>query len=274
MKKILIPTDFSEASFASIQIGVKLARYIDAWVYLLHVKSETSKETSKALITRLNDVKRDSIFNGLNLSVLIEEKYTGTPIVDVAETHGVDLIVMGARGKSTDRQGLFIGNNTKRVIGYSEKVPVLLVKERDEDFYPNNIVFASNFFGEVDKPFQHIKMFAELFDANLHLVSIVTPKEFVSSKVMLKKMNDFARNQCLKNFKIHIWNHQKIDEGIVEFAKELDADVISLVTHKREGFSKILHGSIFDEIGDQLQVPVISIKVAQQSTIKRVIFPE
>lgn len=54
--------------------------------------------------------------------------------------------------------------------------------------------------------------------------------------------------------------------GIVDVAKERQADLIVLVTHAREGISRLVHGSVADRVLHGASVPVLLLKHGEQLT--------
>ena len=56
LRRILVPTDFSETSAAALRFGVELARRFTARLYLLHVPDRSGDAAGAA--TRLVSLKR------------------------------------------------------------------------------------------------------------------------------------------------------------------------------------------------------------------------
>ena len=55
IKRILVPTDFSEVSRAALSIGLQLASDNDAQLYVLHVVKDMDRELKKRLVSAPND---------------------------------------------------------------------------------------------------------------------------------------------------------------------------------------------------------------------------
>jgi len=49
----------------------------------------------------------------------------------------------------------------------------------------------------------------------------------------------------------------RLAKSILEFAVEMDADVIAMVTHGREGVSRLLMGSVVDKVVRNASAPVL-----------------
>ena len=55
IKRILVPTDFSEVSRAALSIGLQLASDNDAQLFVLHVVKDMDRELKKRLVSAPND---------------------------------------------------------------------------------------------------------------------------------------------------------------------------------------------------------------------------
>ena len=131
IKKILVPMDGSKNSFRAFGKAVHLAQEHEASLIVLHVRPSTKsskkiqKETLKEMaffeMTRESAQKRKIPFT--------ERIVSGDPghaIVQYSQTHGIDLIVIGARGLSAFKK-IFVGSVSDYVLSKA-KTAVMLVK--------------------------------------------------------------------------------------------------------------------------------------------------
>ena len=137
--KLLLPTDGSEYSEGAARFLTHLAFTRDDEVTVLHVISRVPhRDDMETYYAGLKHIKEDIAPKILDSSVNILKSLPakigttlreGEPakyIIEVAETAGVDLIVMGARGLKGIKQ-LIIGSVT-RSIAISSPKPVLVIK--------------------------------------------------------------------------------------------------------------------------------------------------
>jgi len=271
MEKILVPTDFSELAFRACDVAAQLARQKGAWIYLLHVESKTQVNENQAE-KKLEELKSHEVFNGINVTSIYKVSKLEGSIISAAQEHKIDLIVMGSHGKGSENAGL-VGSNTARVVRLSE-FPVLVVKSKEEEYQGKNIVFASSFFGEVDQVFPKIQRIAEASDAHLHLLKVITPRHFETTKQTKDLLEGFAREHRLKKYSVHAYNHETKEQGIMEFAQEVNADLIALVTHGRKGLSQFLLGSVAEQVADSSNIPVLSVKIPPTKQSDAILFPD
>jgi nucleotide-binding universal stress UspA family protein len=144
LKRILVPTDFSETSEAALRYGVELARRFGARLYLLHVAEHPGEavedECSTGLFERMQNDAYDRLPYLLNVKDRRELRpecamRLGTPweeIVQHADEHDIDLIVMGTHG----RDGLarvLLGSVAETVVRRA-LCPVLTVHHPEHQF--------------------------------------------------------------------------------------------------------------------------------------------
>jgi nucleotide-binding universal stress UspA family protein len=275
MKRILVPIDFSKYSEEALKLAAQIARKNDSEIILLHMlelphqngdfilgggKSipEIMYYKNKA-ISNLEKIMDADYLKGTNVSEAIEFKKVAEGIIDASTKNNVDLIVMGSHGTSGFDE-LMVGSNAEKVVRFSS-IPVLVVKKGTTEFKANNFVFASDFSKETKKPFRKMIEFAKIFDSNLYLVMICTPNSFKTTHSAEKIMRNFIANFDVENYSSHIYNDTNIENGIVNFAQSVDADLIGICTHGRTGLAHFFNGSIVEDIVNHAVKPVITFKI-------------
>ena len=191
MKKILIPTDFSDHAEYALKVAAQIAKKNDGEIILLHMLELPHQGSDavgsgsdipeimffkNAAIRRLEDLMDEDYLDGIKVSEVVQFELAFDGILKISQINNVDLIVMGSHGASGYKE-MFIGSNAEKVVRNSE-VPVLIIKKEENDFQVDEFVFASDFAEEVKKPFAKVVEFANKFDATLHLVTVNTPNNF------------------------------------------------------------------------------------------------
>ncbi|KDN56813.1 universal stress protein [Flavobacterium seoulense] len=274
MKKILVPTDFSIQAENALKVAAQIARINNAEIHLLHMLEIPSQMNDaitggapipevmlfiqKAKET-IQFIKEKSFLNGLIITDSIKVEKPSHAIISYSKEQDIDLIIMGSNGTSGIEE-IIIGSNTEKVVRLSN-APVLVIKEEIPEFHPKNIVFASDFLEEIKKPFEKILDFANTFDAKLHLVTICTPNSFKTTDLTEKTMQNFISGFPVKNFSTHIYNDTNVEKGIINFSNSINADLISLCTHGRTGFTHFFTGSISEDLANHASKPLIVFKI-------------
>lgn len=272
MKTILVPTDFSDHALFALKTAASIAREINAEIVLVHSYSmpsegfnnayfyeDLNKEFKTMIDKQLASLRSKDFLKEIkiNKSVLLNMKLW--EIVTDKRFRDVDLIVMGSHGKSGFNE-FFIGSNTEKVVRLANS-PVLTIKNDIDEFNVNKMVFASNFYGESYTVFEKIKFFADIYEARIELLKVITPKDFESTPVSIKLMEDFAKKFKLSNYSINIYNASSIEKGITDFSDEKNADMIAIETHGRTGIAHLINGSLAEDVAKHENRPILSVKI-------------
>lgn len=151
--KILVPVDGSEYSHDAAEYAIGIAKLTNGQVIALHVVhlpayafaysgsegvspmaiptplpptlTEDEKKTAKKIV---DEVKEMGDAAGVKMETKIVERHPSVPdaIIQLAKEEGVDLIVMGTKGKTAIRRFL-LGSVTESVVHHAH-CPVLVVR--------------------------------------------------------------------------------------------------------------------------------------------------
>ena len=263
MKKILVPCDFSKPSVNAFRFALDLAIRTKGSIELLHIiELPILHDTTlmpvlnfeEALLKELEAkattsfVKMTEKYNTEGVKVTLTIGFGGVCKLIEDHIHGksIDTVVMGSHGASGLRE-YFIGSNAERIVRRSS-VPVLIVKEYFKGGI-KNIVFPNTLdLEDQDDLLQKIKSIQNCFGAQLHVVWINTPLNFTSDVITRQRLEEFAKHFALKNYTLNIFNHPTGNDGIVEFVKITNADMIAMGTHGRRGFDHWLNGSLAEDV--------------------------
>lgn len=276
MKRILIPVDFSKEAENAAKVAASIAKKTGSELYLLHMlelPTNTIDPTGYTQIIaepqaiyfmklaheRFEKFKSLPFFEGIKLIESVQFHYAFAGIIKESKKNEIDLIVMGSQGAS-GLQEMFIGSNTEKVVRNSE-IPVLVIKDETDKGIGKNMVFASDFADESKKTFQKIIDFANLFDSEIHLLYVNTIHNFNTTKAIEERVEGFIKDFEIKKFTKNIYNDISIESGILNFSRQIDADLIALNTHGRSGLSQLFNGSIGQELTNHALRPVITFKI-------------
>ena len=275
MKRILVPTDFSEHAEYALRVAAQIAKENDCEIILLHML-ELPHQAGDAIgsghdipeimffknqiINKLEELMDSDYLEGLEVSEIIQFDKAFEGILAVSKVNNIDFIVMGSHGTNGFHE-MFIGSNTEKVVRFSD-VPVLVIKSETDNFKARNFVFASDFSQEIKKPFKQLLEFAKSFNSHLQLVMINTPSSFKPTHVAEKIMHDFMKEFNYPNHTFHIYNDVNVEKGILNFANSIQAEVIGMCTHaRRTGFAHFFNGSVSEDLVNHAIRPVITFKI-------------
>ena len=88
-----------------------------------------------------------------------------------------------------------------------------------------------------------------------------TPGNFERSADSYKAIDRFLQQYELRKFSTTIYNDLSVEEGILNFARGIDADMIAMATHGRKGFFHVVNGSVTEDIVNRTTFPILSVKL-------------
>ncbi len=275
MKKILVPIDFSVQSEYAIKLASKIASETEIEVYLLHLVELPKGQIDMGIgsvfgipqgMHYIQKVKekilhiRDTFFDkttNVKYAIRFESPYDG--ILKFSARKNPDLIIMGAKELSILEE-LLMGSISKKVARNS-KIPVVTVKNDPKDFKIKELVFASNFQEENRKSFEVLLDFSQKFGSKIHLLNVNTTRGFKSTKNSKNQMNEFLKEYETPKHSINVYNDDSLEKGILNFSKEVNADLIALSTHERSGLFRLFNRNISKNLSKSSLRPVITFLI-------------
>ena len=277
MKKILVPVDFSTPSENALKVAADLAKKNDSELYILHVielaeslfGTEQFNVNDEQIIFFMKMAKKrfdkfleKDYLKDIRVKDYVEPGSTAIAIRETVSKNDIDMIVMGSSGVSGIEE-IVIGSNTEKVVRYSE-VPVLVVKNEIKNIAIKKAVFASNFDLENLDPYKKAKKFADSFGAKMHMLYVNLPgNQFSSTLETQEQMRVFLNKveMPLNKENIEIYNDYSIEQGVLNGAEQLKADLIIIPTHGRKGLSHFFNGSIGEDVVNHSDIPVLTLKI-------------
>jgi nucleotide-binding universal stress UspA family protein len=145
MKRILVATDGSPAAMEAVAFGVELAAEHESELFFVHVvpaldvvpaygfgalSAASPHEPSEHDRTLLVEAAGVAAEHGIVATTVLLRGDTVDEIVAYADSHDVDLIVVGSRGRGAIA-GALLGSVSRGLLGESKR-PVLIVRATTE----------------------------------------------------------------------------------------------------------------------------------------------
>ncbi len=277
MKKIIVPIDFSEHSEYALKTAAKLAKKNDAELLALHMlemsdvlltKSDSEQQQKAVFFLKLVEKKFNSFLNqeylkDVKVTPVVKHFKVFSEVNDAAKENDADLIVMGSHGTSGFKE-FIVGSNTERVVRNAD-IPVLVVKNELNSVDFGTVVFATNFEEENVRPYLNATKLFDLLGAKLVLLYVNLPNEHFKSSVEIeKKIAEFLVTADGNLDRIDDVAYQadySVEQGVLNFANKVGADLIAIPTHGRKGVSHFFAGSIGEDIANHSSLPVMTFKI-------------
>jgi nucleotide-binding universal stress UspA family protein len=264
IKTILVPYDFSDCANDALQVASKIARLSGACIDVVHLyeqmtdfhtENQRIREEIEARLDRVPDLP---FVQGVELRKFMLRQMSLSDMFKNERLAAVDLIVMGSHG-ATGLKGI-VGSNTQRIVRQAP-MPVLSIKHHIEDLELRDVVFASNFSAQDVEKFDAFRPLLDLFDPKIHLLKVNTPKTFERSEDSSRAIDAFLQRHTLNRFTATVYNDLSIEDGILNFSRSIDTDLIAMATHGRTGFFQVVNGSLTEDIVNHTAFPVLSVKL-------------
>ncbi len=272
MKRILVPTDFSEQAENALKIAVQIAKTYGSEIFILHsmeMPLHLSTSDSGALPEaiyfmklaekRFGELREKDYLQGISIQETLGRSEIYEDIEEACKKNKINLIVMGSTGASGFKE-MFVGSNTEKVVRTSN-TPVLVIKNNDPEFIVKDFVFASDFSLKGQGAFKKAQKFAQKIGAKIHLLLVNTPGNFITSVEGYSLMENFVKGKDIDSYTLNIYNDTSVEKGILNFATHIDAQLIGMGTHGRKGLSHFFNGSISEDLVNHANRSIITFKI-------------
>lgn len=277
IKRILVPTDFSEISLNALDYAAVIAAKDDAEIILLHVY-ETPEQSSKIkLAVDMNEIIEKGINDKINelklsnrslLSARVTTKVINgkihTEIQKVVEDMKIDLVVMGTHGSTgiSDISKMILGSNAYRVVNNCT-IPVLTIRTKNTNIRFKDILLPIDSSKESKLKLDMAIAWAKAFDSTIHLLAVTAFFEELYTEFKdLKKTIATIEARLQKagiNYTLKSHRHQRISESVLEYSEKIKADLVFIVTGKESAIADTIIRSAARTIVSESKCPVMSI---------------
>jgi nucleotide-binding universal stress UspA family protein len=272
MKKILLPTDFSEVANNAFVHALELANKLDAELFLLHTYElpivdnqffpanyqtifdslELSKfEKFKEILPELHAIAEKRKLGHVYFSHIIMDGDLVYNMKECIKKEGIDFVVMGTSGASGWKE-IFIGTNTGEVIS-SVTVPVLSVPEKAKYTFIKNIAFTTRFREKDKESLKKTIEIAKLTNSMVKCLYVKTEDSDVVDTQIAQWENEF-KDEPVQFF---IIPNDDVKATILDFISGQEIDVLTMVTHKRNFFVALFETSFSEKMSYYSDIPVL-----------------
>jgi nucleotide-binding universal stress UspA family protein len=276
MKRILIPTDFSDSSLASFKFALDLAKEANARLFVVHmIELPILPETTFGIQPRPIDPKQlkelenraTAAFQQMKskypTKVTVSFHAINNHVVDGIRTFiqekKIDLIVMSNHGASGLNE-FFFGSTAEKISRLSP-VPVISIPKQISFKAIKDIVFPTALEVDLKPLIRDLKELQQLLKAKLHVLFVNTPVHFYSDSQAAEGLEKFANYYKLHNYSLNFRSNHLERNGILEFMNEIKGDMIAMPTHGRTGLARFLKGSITESVLNTIDHPIWTWKL-------------
>ena len=274
---ILFPTDFSTASSQALRYALQFTDSAYTSIEMIHMMGapvngyETPGVVVEATKVQVDYSKKQIRKQFSEAMAQIEVKgmldhapdinYTieyGDPISYIStyqKINDFDLVAIGTTGEGKKRFGSFTSNLLRRV-----SCNVLTIPEKCNYKDIRTIVFTTDFNDSDPYYISEMLRVVEPFEPTIHCIHVA--KEGSKPTGIGKEgLIRFAKeNFTTMNIQVHEVIDKNIEEGILKFAEEVDADLITMVAPKYNVVKTLLHRSHTKKMAGVTDIPLLVLK--------------
>ncbi|MBD3289231.1 hypothetical protein GF337_10540 [candidate division KSB1 bacterium] len=282
--KILVPIDFTNISKKTVKYAISFGAKFDKIPQVLHVSTKPPEVYYRFFpdITGYLSAIEENTQNKLNEFVhaispdidgILRYGTVYQEVVQYVEDESVDLIIISARSHTySTKQPL--GTITRKIIRKAE-CPVLTVYGKRETANIRKILCPLDLSEPSYQGLEQAVSLARKFNAKVYLLHVIELHEFdkqgikkYSSEEAFETLTDAFQREIkipseYEDVKIEKVIRRNMDAAaeIVYFASSENIDLITLTTHGRTYWPRVLLGSVTEKVAHIAPCPVLTVRL-------------
>jgi nucleotide-binding universal stress UspA family protein len=303
LRRILFPTDFTRRSERSLDMALEFADRFGAELHMLHAIVLHAEDPSDPahLFPDPEEIRQrlEEIADGRMASAIESRGEQGVRVVrsrrrgisaapvilEHAEEIEADLIVMSTHGRR-GIEHVLLGSVTEEVVRLAP-CPVLTVRadaEAEELPTVRSVLVPVDFSEHARGAVAHARELAASFGAALHVLHVfeqpIHPEIYIGGMPLAGPefpAVEGSLSEALETFvreasgpavetSVHVVEGRAVT-GILDFAREADADLIVIATHGLTGLAHVMLGSVTEKVVRRAPCPVLTVKSFGRSLV-------
>lgn len=281
MFSVLLPTDFSENSMNAIRYALEFFKYQRTEFYIMHAyrnefydSDELSSSGNADAV--FEELKNHSDIELKNLLEKIEEwaphdrfTYQTISVNDtlvaaanaIVDDKNVDLIVMGTKGKSDNRNIIF-GSETFQVLKFV-KCPVLAIPSNYTNTQPKRILFPTDYLTPYKRrELKLLSVLAKSYRSDIHVLFVSTLKSLSKRQ---RENQDFLKDALDDNdLIIKQEMDRNISTNITDYIQNKEMDMLAMVNTQHSFLEDVLFPSTIDKVSLGLTIPLLALQNSER----------
>ncbi len=286
MKRVLIPTDFSDNAWNAIKYGLSLFKEEACTFYLLNTYTPAIAHSRFMAASMdqglLNNTAAQSSKNGLakvlerihkefpnnnhsfktisSFSLLIDE------VLETISENEIDLVLAGTKG-SSGLEEVFMGSNAVRIIKAVKDCPVLAIPQDFDFVKPTEIAFATDFnrFYTISELKPVIDL-ATSFGATVRIVHVqyeikaLTELQQFNLSMLRKYLGD------VEHYVHTVTELNSVSKTLETFAVELDIHLLAMLQYQHSYMERLTREPVVKRVAFHTHTPLLVIPELSMGT--------
>ncbi|GGD43288.1 universal stress protein [Muriicola marianensis] len=277
MRKIVVPTDFSENAFNALKYACEIFKYEQSEIFVLHAYADEVYQlgniTDRSLLNKKKEEVEQRSVEALEKILERIREYSPNPqhtfrtipafgslideVNDLVNRENTDIVVMGTRGAANDRSITF-GSNTLMVMKYVQ-CPVMAIPEDYVYHAPRELLFPTNYLIPYKR--RELKLLCELtgsFRSNIHLLYIDPMKKL---SLRQEDNKEFLKNELKKaNLTFETTEEKDKTVAITKYIVHQNIDMLVMVNTRHSHLEDMLMPSTVNTLGLHIKIPFLVLQ--------------
>jgi len=270
MKRILVPTDFSDDARNASYYAARLAEKLQASITLLHAymlptpvsevpyvminAEEMQKENED--IARAEAEKLKSAHK-VSVNYVVRLGFPSDEIDAVIEDHQIDLVVMGMKGKGAIEK--IVGSTTTSTLK-KIRTPLLIVPEKASYKDWKQVTYATDYSYDLNPQiYEPLTQLLKTFNAELNVVHV---KKNADDEKDDRGVGERQLETLFNGvpYQKHIVSDAHVKHGIESYLSNHPTDLLVMVTHERGFWERMFGKSHTKEMVYNTHLPLLVLK--------------
>ncbi|WP_273568516.1 universal stress protein [Maribacter halichondriae] len=276
MKRIILPTDFSDNAYNAIRYAVQLFKNQECTFYLLHTYTPAIYQSEYVLhspgqiglgdiyhessMTQLEEVKAkvEQDFNNPKHTFMVHSAFNilVDEVLETIANEKADLVIMGTQGATGAKEILF-GTHTVHMIKKAI-CPVIAVPSRFEYETPKEILFPTDY--EIDYQEEQLENLLDI--AYEHIASIEVIHASSGYDLTANQLKNKQKLDSLLSKAAHLFHDlpsQSVIDAINNFQMKKRMNLLVMIQNKHNFFERLFIEPIIKKIGFHVKIPFMVI---------------
>jgi len=269
MKHIIVPIDFSKESLNGLRLAILFANQFGSNIQMVYVQKPVSEfgrvgveeehRIASKNFEKLVEEYSSKLNDSLSLSYIIKKGKVYREVVNQAQAFEDTAIICSTHGASGFEE-FFIGSNSFKIISATE-CPVITIRHDSAPHEIKKIVMPIDITSDTRQKVPITTEIAKMFGAEIHVVSVSS----IQTDEVVTKLNAYTKQVCdyLKDYdvpyKTSSLNGDNVTDITIEYALDINADLISIMTEQSRALSNFVLGSYAQQMLSKSPIPVLSV---------------
>ena len=276
MKRIILPTDFSDNAYNAICYAIDLLKEEECTFYLLHTYTPAIYQAEYVLhspgqiglgdiyqensLTQLNELKKKLIVehNNKKHTIMVHSAFNTLvdEIVEISMNENADMVIMGTQG-ATGAKEILIGTNTVHVIKKA-CCPVIAIPPNFKYETPKEILFPT----DLGIDYQEEQLGALAFLAKQHVSRIDVLHISTGYDLSEEQLKNKAKLDGIFGRIAHLFHempNQEVITAINNFQQKNKVNLLVMIQNRHTFFERLFLEPVIKKLGFHVTIPFMVI---------------